>query len=119
MRGTSLRQDDWVVLFDDEDHCGSLVPILALAHEHDPAPELRPYKEPISAHRREKLLIGTAAAVMNIYRYFRTRPKSAEVSFLADNATYRRLDPKMGRNERCPCGSGKKYKRCCGKMTLH
>jgi predicted aspartyl protease len=23
--------------------------------------------------------------------------------------------PKVGRNEPCPCGSGKKYKRCCGK----
>ena len=22
---------------------------------------------------------------------------------------------KVGRNERCPCGSGKKYKACCGK----
>jgi uncharacterized protein YecA (UPF0149 family) len=22
--------------------------------------------------------------------------------------------PKIGRNEACPCGSGKKYKRCCG-----
>ena len=22
--------------------------------------------------------------------------------------------PKVGRNEQCPCGSGKKYKRCCG-----
>lgn len=22
--------------------------------------------------------------------------------------------PKAGRNELCPCGSGKKYKRCCG-----
>ena len=21
---------------------------------------------------------------------------------------------KVGRNELCPCGSGKKYKRCCG-----
>jgi len=23
--------------------------------------------------------------------------------------------PKVGRNEPCPCGSGKKYKQCCGK----
>ncbi len=23
-------------------------------------------------------------------------------------------DKKVGRNEPCPCGSGKKYKRCCG-----
>jgi uncharacterized protein YecA (UPF0149 family) len=22
--------------------------------------------------------------------------------------------PKVGRNAPCPCGSGKKYKRCCG-----
>ena len=24
-------------------------------------------------------------------------------------------EPKIGRNDRCPCGSGKKYKKCCGK----
>ena len=24
-------------------------------------------------------------------------------------------EPKIGRNEPCPCGSGKKYKKCCGK----
>ena len=23
--------------------------------------------------------------------------------------------PKVGRNDPCPCGSGKKYKKCCGK----
>tara|TARA_B100000029_G_scaffold252687_1_gene249633 strand:+ start:7061 stop:9868 length:2808 start_codon:yes stop_codon:yes gene_type:complete len=27
----------------------------------------------------------------------------------------RRSDPKVGRNSPCPCGSGKKYKFCCGK----
>jgi preprotein translocase subunit SecA len=26
-----------------------------------------------------------------------------------------RKDKKVGRNESCPCGSGKKYKKCCGK----
>ncbi|MGA2149181.1 MAG: SEC-C metal-binding domain-containing protein [Bryobacteraceae bacterium] len=26
---------------------------------------------------------------------------------------YRRPEPKIGRNEPCPCGSGQKYKRCC------
>ena len=26
-----------------------------------------------------------------------------------------KLPPKIGRNAPCPCGSGKKYKRCCGK----
>src|SRR5271165_2034556 len=28
--------------------------------------------------------------------------------------TIRLQAPKTGRNERCPCGSGKKYKKCCG-----
>ena len=26
-----------------------------------------------------------------------------------------RTQPKVGRNDPCPCGSGKKYKQCCGK----
>lgn len=26
----------------------------------------------------------------------------------------RRESPKIGRNDPCPCGSGKKYKKCCG-----
>ena len=29
--------------------------------------------------------------------------------------TVRREEPKVGRNDPCPCGSGKKYKNCCGK----
>jgi len=28
---------------------------------------------------------------------------------------WRREEPKVGRNDPCPCGSGKKYKKCCGK----
>ena len=29
--------------------------------------------------------------------------------------TYRREIPKLGRNDPCSCGSGRKYKKCCGK----
>ena len=31
--------------------------------------------------------------------------------------TFRRDEPKVGRNDPCPCGSGKKYKKCCGKAA--
>ena len=31
--------------------------------------------------------------------------------------TVRRDTPKVGRNDPCPCGSGKKYKNCCGRMN--
>ena len=33
----------------------------------------------------------------------------------APGETFRRTEPKVGRNDPCPCGSGKKYKKCCGK----
>ena len=33
----------------------------------------------------------------------------------AGRGSYRRSNEKIGRNEPCPCGSGKKYKHCCGK----
>ncbi|MGI5088557.1 hypothetical protein HH006_13215, partial [Treponema denticola] len=36
----------------------------------------------------------------------RSRPENAQVV---------RTVPKVGRNDPCPCGSGKKYKYCCGK----
>jgi len=31
------------------------------------------------------------------------------------NRTVVNQEPKVGRNDLCPCGSGKKYKQCCGK----
>jgi preprotein translocase subunit SecA len=31
------------------------------------------------------------------------------------SSTYKREEAKVGRNDPCPCGSGKKYKKCCGK----
>jgi preprotein translocase subunit SecA len=34
-----------------------------------------------------------------------------------DLAPVRRELPKVGRNEPCPCGSGKKYKNCCGRTA--
>ena len=31
------------------------------------------------------------------------------------HVTVKNEGPKVGRNDICPCGSGKKYKNCCGK----
>ena len=33
------------------------------------------------------------------------------------NQTVVNHEPKVGRNDQCPCGSGKKYKNCCGKKA--
>ena len=34
-----------------------------------------------------------------------------------NNSPYIRSEKKVGRNDPCPCGSGKKYKQCCGKLN--
>jgi preprotein translocase subunit SecA len=41
--------------------------------------------------------------------------KTRQVFDASAHATYKRQVPKVGRNDPCPCGSGKKYKHCCGK----
>jgi len=51
----------------------------------------------------------------------KTPPQGSGGSDVVDEAIkdvgtpVRRDTPKVGRNEPCPCGSGKKYKNCCGK----
>ena len=34
-----------------------------------------------------------------------------------EHVTKARATPRVGRNDPCPCGSGKKYKQCCGKLS--
>lgn len=40
---------------------------------------------------------------------------SLKASADSDNSPLKRDEAKVGRNDDCPCGSGKKYKNCCGK----
>ncbi|OQY59130.1 MAG: preprotein translocase subunit SecA [Desulfobacteraceae bacterium 4572_88] len=49
------------------------------------------------------------------------QPEEQELSYSGGDASDRKKQPvrrserKVGRNAPCPCGSGKKYKKCCGK----
>jgi|TARA_R100000234_G_scaffold57587_1_gene34793 uncharacterized protein YecA (UPF0149 family) len=36
--------------------------------------------------------------------------------YLKSQKTIKRSAPKIGRNDPCPCGSGKKNKKCCKKL---
>ena len=53
---------------------------------------------------------GTATAAAN------ASDLVSEASEAVSKAKPIRTGPKVGRNDPCPCGSGKKYKQCCGKM---
>lgn len=125
--GMSLSPSDWEGAINDKEVAGSaFTAVAALAFEGDPAVphDLRPAEPDI----RERLLAVVAELVPLIYDYFTPQRDRAAAAFggaaadLSDRwldrwhqlAPYRREGPKIGRNEPCPCGSGKKYKRCCG-----
>src|SRR5579859_620587 len=118
LRGTMMRKEPWIKLLDDKEHDGLLLPIFALANEHNPDPKLRPYKEPLSPERRDQLIAALVAGVMLIYDYFEP-DRRRENRMVRESETYRRETSKIGRNDPCYCGSGKKYKKCCGNITLH
>jgi uncharacterized protein len=118
LRGMEFHKERWAALLADEEHGGWLVPIFALANEHSSDPAMRPYKEPVSAERREKLIVGAAAGVTGIYHYFEAQ-RLVKGHLLDNTTTFHRVTPKIGRNDPCPCGSGKKFKQCCGRTTLH
>ena len=112
MAGFQLGGEEWKDYLEDEENAGVFIPILMLAHENDPDPKMRP--GPIDDEKRETLLAGIAVGVPMMYKYmapFRESffPKYEPIE------TFKRTTRKIGRNEPCPCGSGIKYKRCCGK----
>ncbi|OXJ22571.1 YecA family protein [Burkholderia sp. HI2714] len=109
MRGVQMRSASWGELIHDEDRGGPMIPIMMLHHEHNSDPQLRP--PPIPAEKREELLQMMIGGLTHIYRYF--EPHRRALASIPGRVPMRREEPKIGRNEPCPCGSGRKYKHCC------
>ena len=49
------------------------------------------------------------------HQNFRNQGTAVSSRSESENQQIRRTTPKVGRNDPCPCGSGKKYKNCCGR----
>ena len=114
MRGVEMCHDGWAGLMADEDNGGCTIPMLMLYHGHDPDPEMRP--KPIGAEQCENVIEHMAAGLLGAYRYFRQQGLPG----LGTRAQQtQKTRSKIGRNDPCPCGSGKKYKHCCGGLTIN
>ncbi len=114
VRGMMMSHDGWSGLAGDDEQAGCVIPIFMLHYEHDPDPELRP--EPISPDLREDVIGHISAGLLVAYRYFRGR-RQAGVN--ASPSETRRIASRVGRNDPCACGSGRKYKKCCGGATVN
>jgi len=73
----------------------------------------------LHAHKTEEVkrtqtaqIIRAGLETLNSINVERSTPKD---DGKAVNKPVVNTEPKVGRNEPCPCGSGKKYKNCCGK----
>ena len=64
--------------------------------------------------RREELAREKATAAS---RHDAPDAGTSETAPGVDGRPLRRENPKVGRNDPCVCGSGKKYKQCCGKLS--
>lgn len=106
MAGVSLRAEAWMPLIGDEAQVELLGPILFLCEDENGQPLIE--AEPDEA---EALLNSAPDAipevVIEIAQFWKDHRPPAE--------PVRRTGPKVGRNDPCPCGSGRKFKLCCGR----
>jgi uncharacterized protein YecA (UPF0149 family) len=69
---------------------------------------------------RNPVLLRTSAesptASADVKAMFLLRDLPAPISSITRQPA-RRSVTKVGRNDPCPCGSGKKHKKCCGQRT--
>jgi uncharacterized protein len=115
MQGLAMVRADWQTLFDSEQGLNWLHPLHLMGSEGLTPEELQLIG---TAEQREALTKQIPASVAAIYRFWLPHRQAVHEQKLA--AAIQRTEPKVGRNDPCPCGSGRKFKKCCGDAaTLH
>jgi len=69
--------------------------------------------EPLIEENRVEVVLWMAAGLARAQRHFAARQR-ASAQAASQERIYRRTAPKVGRIDPCPCGSGKRFKHCCG-----
>jgi uncharacterized protein len=104
--------EDWVAPRDKDAAKwldGALQAIVAMTEDDEAEPEVSPMSEdgPPSVSIARLNAFGEAIwAVYDLRELWKTLGARVETV---------RVEATPGRNDICPCGSGKKYKKCCGK----
>ena len=120
LAGVDASEEDWFeFLGEDEDESSEdsdeisylderLFPLMVLTGEAEAAAREHGEEWPEGEERDEMINDceeDMPQAITDIYRFWLAK---------RGTETIRREDPKIGRNDPCPCGSGKKFKQCCG-----
>lgn len=118
MLGVSRYPDIWQPIYDD--HPEWLAPMTLLGTEEG-WEQLEEGRTEGESDLRDIIRAAYEAIpelVENLYQHFLPQREAASRERIT--ATIRRAGDKVGRNDPCPCGSGRKFKKCCGAgPTLH
>jgi uncharacterized protein len=130
--GIALKPELWAPLFADQEAQSLLVAIFSLVREEDLPEDARadPAFRNVPPEQRERMRRSTVETLPEIVLDLREHALGLDEddAFYLDEdddldgkdedvegrrEPYVRAAPKVGRNDPCPCGSGKKYKKCC------
>lgn len=99
-----LRRDAWRPLTGDDETADLVMPILILTARGDD-PDFGVVVQ--NEEKRRELVDMLPACAAGIHAFWLARRSGWSLP--------RRNPDKTGRNDPCPCGSGRKYKHCCGR----
>ena len=102
MRGVNLAADQWKLGGPEIDVL--LAPIMAFVGE-----EAMGMPDKFNHSEIKNLQNIITPNVCEIHAYWLARREDDELL----HTPVQRTEPRVGRNDPCPCGSGKKYKKCC------
>jgi uncharacterized protein len=115
LQAIMLRADAWERLFRSKRDGQLLVPILALCGDENGESLLGipPDEEDRVMEEAAEFIPACVAAIDAYWRAKRQRPASMPLTAGPPSQP----SSKIGRNDPCPCGSSKKFKKCCGKVA--
>ena len=110
MVGATIDKHVWERTFGDEEGADLLMPFIVMSGFLDEKKGVDPVKK---AELRKELIDEMGDYVLDMQEYWAPMRRD----FLAGRSLARaaKAQPRVGRNDPCPCGSGKKFKQCCGK----
>jgi uncharacterized protein len=112
LRGALLVEGNFESMMRDEDEIMAFMPIFMLAfgnEKFDNFPSL--FEVEITPKMRKELAKTLSVSAMFLHSRFNAFAKGKVSAPTYSN--------KIGRNDPCHCGSGKKYKKCCLNKTIH
>jgi uncharacterized protein len=104
MTGINLVRTAWQPVFEQAEVLESLKPVFLLSAKNLTEAQKQLVETP---QQRAALAAQLPAMVATLYAFWQPFRKAEAPEPL-------RVEVRAGRNDPCPCGSGKKYKKCCG-----